>query len=85
MLYSGELARRIDDRDAVTGVTSNPTIFAGAIVGSSYYDDLLRGLTVVNVSTEEIAKTLMATDLKRACDELAGVLSAPTGPMVSSR
>ncbi len=32
MLDSGELAKRIVD-DAVTGVTSNPTIFAGAIVG----------------------------------------------------
>ena len=33
MLDSGELARRLEE-DAVTGVTSNPTIFANAIVGS---------------------------------------------------
>ena len=78
MLDSGELARRIDE-DAVTGVTSNPTIFAGAIVGSSDYDDLLRELKSANVSTEEIAKTLMATDLKRACDELAGVFERSNG------
>ena len=78
MLDSGELARRIDE-DAVTGVTSNPTIFAGAIVGSSDYDDLLRELKSANVSTEEIAKTLMATDLKRACDELAGVFERTNG------
>ena len=37
MLDSGELARRIEE-DAVTGVTSNPTIFAGAITGSDDYD-----------------------------------------------
>jgi transaldolase len=78
MLDSGELARRIDD-DAVTGVTSNPTIFAGAIVGSSDYDDLLRELKSAKVSTEEIAKTLMATDLKRACDELLGVFERTNG------
>ena len=78
MLDSGELARRIDD-DAVTGVTSNPTIFAGAIVGSSHYDDLLRELKSAKVSTEEIAKTLMATDLKRACDELLGVFERTNG------
>jgi len=78
MLDSGELARRIVE-DAVTGVTSNPTIFAGAIVGSSDYDDLLRDLKSAHVSTEEIAKTLMATDLKRACDELVGVFESTKG------
>jgi transaldolase len=78
MLDSGELARRIVE-DVVTGVTSNPTIFAGAIVGSSDYDDLLRDLKSANVSTEEIAKTLMATDLKRACDELVGVFESTNG------
>ena len=40
MLTTGELARLIDE-DAVTGVTSNPTIFAGAITGSDDYDDQL--------------------------------------------
>jgi len=78
MLDSGELARRIVD-DAVTGVTSNPTIFAGAIVGSSEYDDQLRDLKAGGVSTEEIAKTLMATDLKRACEELLGVFERSNG------
>jgi transaldolase len=78
MLDSGELAKRIVD-DAVTGVTSNPTIFAGAIVGSSEYDDLLRDLKSADVATEEIAKTLMATDLKRACDELIGVFERTEG------
>jgi transaldolase len=78
MLDSGELARRIED-DSVTGVTSNPTIFAGAIVGSDDYDDLLRDLKSADVATEEIAKTLMATDLKRACDELRGVFEHTNG------
>jgi transaldolase len=78
MLDSGELARRIEE-DAVTGVTSNPTIFAGAIVGSDDYDDLLRDLKSAEVATEEIAKTLMATDLKRACDELLGVFDRTDG------
>jgi transaldolase len=78
MLDSGELARRIED-DAVTGVTSNPTIFAAAIVGSDDYDDLLRDLKSGDVATEEIAKTLMATDLKRACDELLGVFERTNG------
>jgi transaldolase len=78
MLDSGELARRIED-DAVTGVTSNPTIFAGAIVGSSEYDQQLADLKSAGVSAEEIAKTLMATDLQRACDELIGVFETSGG------
>ncbi|HET9202580.1 MAG TPA: transaldolase [Acidimicrobiia bacterium] len=78
MLDSGELARRIVE-DAVTGVTSNPTIFAGAIVGSDDYDALLADLKSGGVATEEIAKTLMATDLKRACDELLGVFEGTNG------
>jgi transaldolase len=78
MLDSGELARRIVE-DAVTGVTSNPTIFASAIVGSDEYDDLIHDLKSGGASTEEIAKTLMATDLKRACDELLPVFEATGG------
>jgi transaldolase len=78
MLDSGELARRIEN-DAVSGVTSNPTIFAAAIVGSDDYDELLADLKSGGVATEEIAKTLMATDLKRACDELLGVFERSEG------
>jgi len=78
MLDSGELARRIED-DAVTGVTSNPTIFAGAIVGSSEYDQQLADLKSAGVSAEEIAKTLMASDLQRACDELISVFERTGG------
>ena len=72
MLDSGELARRIED-DAVTGVTSNPTIFAGAIVGSDDYTEHLQDLKSGGTSTEEIVKSLMASDITRACDELADV------------
>ena len=78
MLDSGELVRRIED-DAVTGVTSNPTIFAGAIVGSDDYDKQLADLKSGGVATEEIAKTLMATDLKRACEELLEVFETTDG------
>ena len=72
MLDSGELAERIT-RDAVSGVTSNPTIFAGAIVGSSDYDAQLRELREAGLETEEIVKTMMADDIRRGCDLLAPV------------
>ena len=72
MLDSGELAERIE-KDAVTGVTSNPTIFAAAISGSSDYDAALQDLKSGGTPTEEILKTLMASDIQRGCDELLGV------------
>ncbi len=78
MLDSGELARRIVD-DAVTGVTSNPSIFASAIVGSSDYDLPLNDLKTAGLPTEEIVKSLMTADLQRACDELAGVFEETGG------
>jgi transaldolase len=78
MLDSGELARRIVE-DAVTGVTSNPSIFASAIVGASDYEDQLRELKSAGLPTEEVVKSLMASDIQRACDELAGIFESTGG------
>ncbi|MEX0864732.1 MAG: transaldolase [Acidimicrobiia bacterium] len=78
MLDSGELGRRVVE-DAVSGVTSNPTIFAGAIVGSDAYAGQLHDLRSAGVGAEEIVKTMMATDLARACDVLAPVHAATNG------
>lgn len=78
MLDDGELTRRIE-ADAVSGVTSNPTIFAGAIVGSDDYTGQLRDLRSTGMPAEEIVKTMMATDLTRACDVLAPVHTATEG------
>lgn len=78
MLDSGELARRVEE-DAITGVTSNPTIFAKAISGSSDYDAQLQDLKAGGLSPEEVAKSLMADDITRACDVLATVFTATGG------
>ncbi len=78
MLDSGELARLVD-LDAVTGVTSNPTIFAGAIVGSDDYTEQLNDLRSAGAATEEVVKSLMATDITRACDVLAPIYEDTAG------
>ena len=78
MLESGELANRVEG-DAVTGVTSNPTIFANAIGGSDDYSTQLDDLKSAGMPTEEIAKNLMAGDISRACDVLAPVYTATGG------
>ena len=72
MLDSGELQLRID-RDAVTGVTSNPSIFAKAIVGSADYDEQLGELKQRDASAEEAIAALMTSDIQRACDVLSNV------------
>ena len=46
MLASGELQQYIDQ--GMSGVTSNPTIFEKAIVGSTDYDAALRELASAN-------------------------------------
>lgn len=78
MLDSGDLARRVE-ADAVTGVTSNPTIFAAAIGNSEDYTPQLNDLKSGGMSTEEIVKSLMADDITRACDVLGPVFTATGG------
>src|SRR5665811_1786947 len=72
MLDSGELARRIKD-DSITGVTSNPSIFAKAIVGSTDYDSELDELAARGASAAEIITSFMTSDIQRGCDELRKV------------
>jgi transaldolase len=43
LIETGELKRLIDE-DGLRGMTSNPSIFEKAIVGSKYYSDLLKEL-----------------------------------------
>lgn len=78
MLDSGELEQRIE-RDAVTGVTSNPSIFAKAIVGSEDYDREVAELAGRGASTEEVIATLMSSDIQRACDALRHVYEETDG------
>jgi len=70
LLDSGEFARLIADR-AVTGATSNPTIFAKAITGSQRYDDQLRAAVDAGVrAPQELLFGLALDDVRRAADLL---------------
>ena len=71
-IETGNLADLVKNR-SVTGVTTNPTIFAAAISGSSSYDDQLHALPVREVSVEEALRTITAADVRDACDLLAPV------------
>jgi transaldolase len=70
LLDSGAFAELIAD-SAVTGATSNPTIFAKAITGSDRYDDQLRAAVAVGVrGPRDLFFELALEDVRRAADLL---------------
>jgi transaldolase len=72
LLKSGKLAKMMD-RDAVVGVTSNPTIFQKAIAEGDFYDEQLKQLLEHEQDGKEIFLALSAVDVEEACDLLRGV------------
>lgn len=67
ILNDGTLERYIRDF-AVTGLTSNPTIFDQAIKSGNLYDDAIRTEGMSNRSDEELFFELANDDLVRAAD-----------------
>jgi transaldolase len=78
LVQSGELARMMDE-DAVTGVTSNPTIFQKALSDSTAYDDDLRSLLARTEDPREIFFSLALQDIRDACDVLKPAYDASDG------
>jgi transaldolase len=66
LLRSGELARRID-RDALTGMTSNPTIFEKALAEGHAYDAQLAGASP-DLNAWELFELVETDDVRAACD-----------------
>lgn len=77
LLDTGGLATYIRDF-AVTGLTSNPTIFEKAITGSSAYDAAIRAAGS-SLSAERVFETLALADLQRAADAFLPVHTASAG------
>jgi len=70
LLDGGEFARLIADC-AVTGATSNPTIFAKAIAASESYNDQLRAAVATGTEdAQELFFALALEDIRRAADML---------------
>ena len=72
MIESGEL-ERLRDEDSLRGVTSNPSIFEKAILGSTDYDDQLRSLAEEGKGPKEIYEAIAVQDVQMACDVLRPV------------
>ena len=79
LLTSGEFARLIAE-DAVTGVTSNPTIFEKAIAGSTDYDAAIREALAGGVEdVMELFFALGLEDIRQAADTLRPAFDASGG------
>ncbi|RVX42242.1 transaldolase [Nonomuraea polychroma] len=77
-LRSGNLEQLIREKNVV-GVTSNPTIFAGALSKGDAYDQQLHDLAIRGVSVDEAVRAITAYDIRWACDVLRPVFDATGG------
>lgn len=72
-LRSGALRALVDDL-GVSGVTTNPTLFAKSLSGgAAAYESSLRDLAARGVGPDEAARLLSAQDAREACDILSSV------------
>ncbi|HEY0405839.1 MAG TPA: transaldolase [Pyrinomonadaceae bacterium] len=72
MISGGDLQKMVETDD-LRGVTSNPTIFEKAIIGSTDYDQQFSALAESGRSTTEIYEALVLEDIGHAADILRPV------------
>jgi transaldolase len=67
LITEGELARLIAE-DSLRGMTSNPSIFEKAILGSDDYDEQLAELAGQRLEPQAIYEEIAIKDVQMACD-----------------
>jgi transaldolase len=77
ILRNGDLERRITD-DALTGMTSNPTIFEKALAEGELYDDQIRSAKE-DATALDLFELVETSDVRDACDKFKGVYDATNG------
>ncbi|PYP81497.1 MAG: transaldolase [Gemmatimonadetes bacterium] len=77
ILRNGDLQRRIQD-DALTGMTSNPTIFEKALAEGHEYDDQLAAAPA-GMTALELFELVETTDVRDACDLFMPVYERTNG------
>jgi len=80
-IQGGDLAGLVDD--GVVGVTSNPTIFQGAIAEGDAYDEQIKELSQTESEPKEIFIALARDDIRAACDVLRPAFDADRDGWVS--
>ena len=77
MVHNGDLERRIRE-DALTGMTSNPTIFEKALAEGTAYDAQLRDAPR-DLTSHELFELVATTDVRDACDHFRVVYDRTKG------
>jgi transaldolase len=77
ILRNGDLQRRVRD-EALTGMTSNPSIFEKALAEGTIYDDQLRAAPG-EVTAMELFEQIATTDVRTACDIFRAVYDRTQG------
>jgi transaldolase len=77
-LQSGNLEQLLREKN-VTGVTSNPTIFAKALSKGSAYDEQVHDLAVRGVDVGEASRAITTYDIRWAADVLRPVYDRTEG------
>ena len=80
LITSGDLQRLIEE-DGVSGITSNPTIFAKAITGSSDYDESISRIVGLHpdIANDALAERVMIEDIQMAAELLRPVFDRTQG------
>jgi transaldolase len=78
LIQDGRLAALLD-RAALSGVTSNPSIFHSAMTTGRSYDAPIAALAARGLGAEEIYETLAVEDIRMACDVLRPVYDREHG------
>src|SRR6202790_721903 len=69
-LQTGNLQELIDTM-SVVGVTTNPTIFQGALSNGTAYDEQVKELAERGADVDAAIRTITTDDVRNACDVLA--------------
>src|SRR6478735_1036859 len=73
-IETGNLADLVKEK-SVVGVTTNPTIFAGAIADGERYDDQVRRLVEKGEPVDRVVFELTTEDVRNACDIMSPVFA----------
>lgn len=77
-ITTGNLQELIDTRDVV-GVTTNPTIFQGAISAGIGYEEAIAAQSAAGATADEAIFALTTTDVRDACDIFRPIYDATKG------
>ncbi|RNI24641.1 transaldolase [Flexivirga caeni] len=78
LISSGDLQKLVDDKNVV-GVTTNPTIFAGALSDGSAYNEQVAELAAAGTGVDDAVFEITTRDVHNACDVLRPVYDATAG------